>query len=146
ETKDFLKLPEKERRDKWMDKLHKDEVAARPKVWNEAVCMRCHVAPMRVNRLLVDPHFQRDWVEKVWAMHFNVETKTNDKLRKALDAKIRFVVDKSSLSEVLDHLREKGGLGVNIHIRAKGLKEQTVQLKLPEPVPIGAILQYLEDE
>src|SRR5207244_12476207 len=93
-----------------------------------------------------DRHFHREWVEKVWALHFNVEPKASDKLRKALDAKLRVVVDNSSLVEVLDYLREKGGLGVNIHIRAKGLKEQKVQVNMPEPVPIGAVFQYLEDE
>ena len=46
----------------------------------------------------------------------------------------------------LDYLREKMLPGINLHVRTKLSKKDAIDVKLFEPVPLGAVLQYLEDE
>jgi hypothetical protein len=73
-------------------------------------------------------------------------TPTTDKLRKALDAKIRVDFTKTRSSAVMDYLRDKALPGVNLVVRGKARDDVPVTVKLEEPVPVGAVLQFLEDE
>ena len=47
---------------------------------------------------------------------------------------------------MLEHLRDKSLSGINLHVRAKSLKKEAIDVKLGESVPAGAVLQFLEDE
>jgi hypothetical protein len=72
------------------------------------------------------------------------ESPFTEKLRKALDATTQ--LDENTVaSEALNYIREKALPGFNLVVRAK-LKDDPIAIKLREPVPAGAMLQFLEDE
>jgi hypothetical protein len=119
EMKDFLSRPEKIRRQKWVEKLG----ATQPQL--EAV---------------------RGYYPKAMALIVRSDSPMTDKLRKALDAPVRLEFHGTSLS-VLAHVRNTLLPGVNLVIRAKAIKnEDGVDINLKEPLPLGAFLQYLQDE
>lgn len=73
------------------------------------------------------------------------ETPLTEKLRKALDATTRLKIDGVAPKDAFEYLRDTALPGINVIVRAK-LKKDSVTIKLSEPVPVGAALQYLEDE
>jgi multidrug resistance efflux pump len=145
EMKNFLKIPKKDRREKWVDQLRRDEFARIHKGPVNASCIRCHENPWLGIGAPDDPN-HRIWVDKYWQFFFKPESPTTDKLRKALDATIRVDFDNMPLKDVLEYLRDKGQGDFNFHVRGKTRGETPVTVKLKTPVPIGAVLQFLEDE
>jgi hypothetical protein len=145
EMKSFLKIPEKDRREKWVDQLRRDEFARIHKGPVNASCVRCHENPWLGTDVPAD-HHHRMWVDKYWQLLLKPESPMTDKLRKALDAQTRMDLSSTSPKDVLEYLREKSLPGINLHVRAKSLKKEAIDVKLGESVPVGAVLQYLEDE
>jgi hypothetical protein len=79
-----------------------------------------------------------------------------DKIRQALDTRIQVDFDQVQPTEILDYLRDKVK-GFNLVVglygeqRPKGSTKgagelRPATLKLQEPVPVGAIFQFLEDQ
>ena len=145
EMKSFLKIPEKDRREKWVDQLRRDEFARIHKGPVNASCVRCHENPW-LGIGAPDDHHHRLWVDKYWQLLFKPESPMTDKLRKALDATIRVDFDNMPLKDVLEYLRDKVQGDFNFHVRGKARGGEGVTVKLKAPVPIGAVLQFLEDE
>jgi hypothetical protein len=145
EMKSFLKIPEKDRREKWVDQLRRDEFARIHKGPVNASCVRCHEHPWLGTDSPADRH-HGIWVEKYWQLLLKPESPMTDKLRKALDAQTTMNISGISSKEVLEHLRDKSLPGINLHVRAKSLKKEAINVKLGESVPVGAVLQFLEDE
>src|SRR5262249_45888611 len=145
EMKSFLKIPAKDRREKWVDQLRKDEFARIHKGPLNASCIKCHEYPW-LGIGAPDDHLHRIWVDKYWQLYFKPESPLTDKLRKALDVPIRADFNSMPLKDVLEYLRDKAQGDFNFHVRAKAREEEPVSVKLKTPVPIGAVLQFLEDE
>jgi hypothetical protein len=125
EMKAFLAMPAKDRREKWVEQLQK----ANPvQAWEIAV---------RVDRILV---------EKYWQGALKVpESPLTEKLRKALDGTIRLGFQDAPPAHVFEFIRQTALPGINLAVRVK-MKKDPITISLPEPVPVGAALQYLEDE
>ena len=69
-----------------------------------------------------------------------------DKLRKALDTPMTFPrAEVDLLTDLMEFVRDKG-LDFNIIIRLKSTKKMRLNIQLEKPIPLGAFLQYLEDE
>ncbi len=68
-----------------------------------------------------------------------------EKLRKALDTPVEVRQSNLPLHDALGMLRDKMQ-GINLHISSKKLVEANVEFHLQQPVPIGALLQWLEDQ
>ena len=68
-----------------------------------------------------------------------------DKVKKALDKPITVEFSDAPVRDVIDYLRDHLK-GVNLHVTAKLQDKDKVTLKLSEPIPVGAVLQWLEDE
>jgi hypothetical protein len=69
-----------------------------------------------------------------------------EKLRTALDTKLTMNGDDMRMKDVFAYIQDKSLKGINLHVRAKGLNEEPITIKLSEPIPLGAFLQFLEDE
>ncbi len=68
-----------------------------------------------------------------------------DKVRQALDVPIKGDFNGVILRDVLDHIREHTK-GVNLHFVSKKLDlNEPITLTLRDPVPLGAVLQWFED-
>jgi hypothetical protein len=67
-----------------------------------------------------------------------------EKVIKALDTPIRADFEQATLTDALQFLRDKALPGVNLLWR-DSVKDVAVTVKMDVPVPVGAILQYLED-
>jgi hypothetical protein len=93
-----------------------------------------------------DDHLHRLWVDKYWQFFLRPESPMTDMLRKALDVPVRAEFDNMPLKDVLEYLRDKGHGDFNFHVRGKAREDRPVTVKLKTPVPIGAVLQFLEDE
>jgi hypothetical protein len=119
EMKDFLSRPEKVRRQKWVEKL----AATQPRL-----------------------ETARDYYPMAMALVVRSASPMTDKLRKALDAPVRMQAQGLTAKDLLDHVRDTMLPGVNLHVRAKALKNNAVDINLKEALPLGAFLQYLEDE
>jgi hypothetical protein len=147
EIQEFMKLPQKDRREKWLDQIRSGEELARihkaAGAGFDASCVRCHKNPWGAKTAEAD--LQRMWVEKVWQIYLQgPESPLSEKLRPALDARMSVDFNGVPLSEVLENLRQK--VGVNLHMRGKLRRDGPVKVKLEAAVPVGAVLQYLEDE
>jgi hypothetical protein len=97
-------------------------------------------------RAVVDQVMENKW--KV--VPVGSDTSTADKLRKILDAPASLVAPGQSKGQsnaqfVFDHMRKSMLPGINLVVRAKVL-DKPVNLPLNQPVPVGAVMQYLEDE
>ncbi len=128
EMKDFLKMPEKDRREKWLDQLSRKERVAIERIEG--------LHTLDVSR-----------IEAVWAL---VNLKAPDspltnKLRKALDTPISLKAGDIDQAALMEYVREKLK-GVNLHVRAKSAKKAEIHVFLGEPIPLGAFLQFIEDE
>jgi hypothetical protein len=69
---------------------------------------------------------------------------TADKIRKALDAPVKVDFVKLPPSHILSFARDKAK-GLNV-IEAFKMADDPVTLQLPEPVPLGALFQWFEDQ
>jgi hypothetical protein len=69
-----------------------------------------------------------------------------DKIRKALDKPITVDFRDVPFSEVLAHLQDKTGIIIRNHLAAYKEGNPRITLKFPEPLPLRAVLQALEDE
>jgi hypothetical protein len=153
ETKDFLSLPAKERREQWLEQLLKNEVLKneQPAQYFFRVARKI---PM--HREIFDNdkavEFSSDGTINFSkrADFFSTYDKSDlpmiEKLRKALDTPVRLDVGSLSPGEVLGYVRDKMLPGVNLHMRLKSFKKEAIDVKLTEQLPVGAVLQYLEDE
>jgi multidrug resistance efflux pump len=74
------------------------------------------------------------------------ETPLTEKLRKALDAPAAHNGGKFNPTDALNNVQTNMFPGINLLVRAKSLKKEPMEIKLTQPVPAGAYLQYLEDE
>jgi hypothetical protein len=144
EMKGFLKMPEKDRREKLVNQLWKDELTRVHKGPQNAGCARCHGNPWPATGAPFDPHHDF-WVEKYWQLALKAESPMTEKLRKALNSPVSFSPGRITAKESLEVVHGKMFPGINLHIRAKSLKKE-IDIKLTEQVPVGAVLQYLEDE
>jgi hypothetical protein len=88
----------------------------------------------------------RDAEVVFWSLKLKSDSPLSDKLRSALDASTSVDVQSASVQEVVEYIREKMLPGINVHVRGKAIKNDNVTVRLPESVPVGAVLQYLEDE
>jgi hypothetical protein len=75
----------------------------------------------------------------------NLPASLADKVRAALEAPIKGEFRDSRPSEVIEWLTSPFK-GINIHITAKIPDNTKVTIKLTDPIPTGAALQWLEDE
>ena len=116
EMKTFLAMPAKERREKWISQVHGVSQASAAAVW------------LNKHQAAAVP-----------------ETPLTEKLRRALEATAQLDEDAVAPAEAFNYLREKALPGFNLIVRAK-LKDDPITVKLREPVPVGAMLQFLEDE
>lgn len=66
------------------------------------------------------------------------------KIRKALDTPVRVEHRGTSLPIILEHFQEKIGIQIVVNV-AEGFQSKTAQISFPDPVPLGAALQALED-
>ena len=119
EMKDFLKMPEKERRALWIDLLEKK---AQVIVGLDVIAREIAVLALA-----------------------EIGSPLTDKLRKALDSPISLRGGDTNAADLIDSLRDKLK-GVNLHVRVKSMKKEQVDLQLAEPIPLGAVLQFIEDE
>jgi hypothetical protein len=142
EIQKFKKMPEKDRRERWVDQLWAQELTRVHKAPPNDGCVKCHAVSWLAP---ADPHHKL-WVEKYWQIFLKPESPMTDKLRKALDTQTRMDFSARAPKDVLDYLREKMLPGINLHVRTKLSKKDAIDVKLFEPVPLGAVLQYLEDE
>jgi hypothetical protein len=130
EMKEFLKTPAKDRREKWIGNLQ-----------NKAVHEQAYI-PARFYEA-----FPR-MPEQTYRLDWNTPTKTatplTNKLRTALDATAT-LKQQGSPEDYLNFLRKELLPGINLQTRAK-LANIPIDLKLTEPVAVGAILQFLEEE
>jgi hypothetical protein len=70
-----------------------------------------------------------------------------DKLRAALDKTTPgFAYGDTPANEVLDYVRNAILPGINVTVRGKAVGKQKISVGLKQPIPAGAVLQYLEDE
>ena len=76
---------------------------------------------------------------------FKTDSPKRQKLRMALDAPVQMEAESVTAKDAVAVVANKLA-GVNVMIRAKGLGPRKIDLKLTEPVPLGAALQYIEDE
>jgi hypothetical protein len=121
EIAQFKSMPEKTRRKQWIEKL--TQVDSLPAT--------------RVD------------VEKLWQKYLLLpDSPMTDKLRKALDASTggKFEYGDTAPKVILDNLRDGAFTGINMQVRVKAWKKKSIDIKLPQPVPMGAVLQLLEDE
>ncbi len=116
EMKKFLAIPARDRREKWISQAIEEGQAS------GAV----------------------KWLNKVYAASIP-ESPLAEKLRKALDATTKLDVDTIGVGEAFQFVREEALPGINLIVRAK-MKKETVAIRLRSPVPVGAMLQFLEDE
>jgi hypothetical protein len=135
ETKDFLKIPEKERREKLQEKVQKTSRA-------EAERLKLRRNALETRRILIREEFE-DWLALGRA--HTPPSPLTDKLRKALDAPVRLQTTGMTPPDVLDHVRDTMLNGVNLVVR-KGFKDDAMNIQLKEPIPVGAFLEYLQDE
>lgn len=68
-----------------------------------------------------------------------------DKLRKVLDTQVTLRQSDMTLHDAVSFLSDRMQ-GINLHIGDKKLHDSKVNLYLPEPVALGAVFQYFEDE
>jgi Protein of unknown function (DUF1549) len=126
EMKKFLATPEKDRREKWIDQ----RLSA-----NREFILNHRNAVAEYNRALAAAFHRADVPE----------TPLTEKLRKALDADTQLDEDTVAPTDALGFVREKALPGVNLVVRAK-LNDKPIAIRLREPVPVGAMLQFLEEE
>jgi hypothetical protein len=83
-----------------------------------------------------------------WEVVLNIKRNTplTDKLRKALDTPIKLKVDKMSGAELMAFLRAQLP-GINLLTRVNQPTEaRGFAIEFTEPVPLGAFLQFIEDD
>lgn len=68
-----------------------------------------------------------------------------DKIRKALDTEVTLRQSEMTLHDAVSLLSDKMQ-GMNVHISDKKLMETKINLYLLQPVALGAVFQYFEDE
>lgn len=142
EMKKFLGLPEKDRREKWLEQTLKQEkhpnAHADLMAWLGAStqCTHCHQGTT-----FKHPHGRVHWAEWI-----TKETPLTEKLRTVLDKTSRFEYGDTAPKVIFDNLRDSTLAGLNLSVRVKTWKKDKIDVKLPQPVPMGAVLQYLEDE
>lgn len=68
-----------------------------------------------------------------------------DKIRKALDTPVKLEFTQASPKDILDYLRDRTN-GFNLVDQAHVDKASNIDLRLTEPVPVGAVFQLLEDQ
>lgn len=120
EMQDFLRLPEKQRRELWLDRLKKE-------------------GP-RVNRLLLDPSNEVDPLRA-----FVLSPTTREKLRTALNGEIKLKGVDIRAADAFEYTREHMK-GINLVVRFKPGKKEPNQINIEEPIKLAAFLQLLEDE
>ena len=69
----------------------------------------------------------------------------SDKIRKALDTPVHVDFKQAKPKEILDFLQQHTK-GFNLVEQVRMDKAAPVDLRLTEPVPVGAIFQFLEDQ
>jgi len=130
ETKEFMKQTERDRREKWVDKVQKT------KRLDELRSKRLDELRTRHELYLYD----------LSSLALKSASPLTDKLRKALDKPVRLDAQKLSSRDILELVRDKMLAGVNLTVRPKALKKDGVDIGIRESIPLGAFLQYLEDE
>lgn len=124
ETKSFMSLAEKTRREEWIEKLLKIEESSHPAFLSDLVFNA------KVSKRTLDSKF---------------DTSMTDKLRTALDAPILLKGEKFNQAQILDRIRDHLN-GVNLHVRHKAPKDRAIEIQFNEPMPLGAFVQFIEDE
>lgn len=155
ELKAFLAAPAKDRREKWLNQLLKSHAESPRGTWKDWVksCIRCHDSSLRPWSVMNEP-WHNFGVDQPIRIPARTDSPLHDKLRMALDNRIKFKAEKKSPTEVLSFVRDYLP-GVNLNVRIKPpLKgafnpedpARTVTADFSEPIPMGAFLQFLEDE
>jgi Protein of unknown function (DUF1549) len=129
EIQKFSKMPEKDRCSQWIDQLLKNEDLT-------------HIR--NVTREFGDPG--AGTIDELWRLYSKPASPLTDKLRKALDAPITLKAENMKLKDVMDYVQDEHLRGINLVVRASSLKKDPITIMLGEPIPLGAFLQYLEDE
>jgi hypothetical protein len=148
ETKAFLKLPEKDRRAKWIEQLEQRHARANVPAQCLAMstfgqgCNSCHITTAMPLAAMGDHQL----LEKYWQNALKPDSPQTDKLRKALDAPMHMNMKGLLPKDSLELLRDKALPDINLLLRAKKMKKEAIGVSLTAPVPVGALLQYLEDE
>jgi hypothetical protein len=147
EIQEYMKAPEKERRQKWIDHLLQSHGSPRDSGMVGATgCVRCHDKAVRVLDTSVIGH---------WLLA-NTDSPMSDKVRKALDTPIKLVLEKNSVNDALEAVRRHVP-GVNVMIRYKSDRRspgstspepasKTLSADFSAPIPLGGYIQFLEDE
>jgi hypothetical protein len=94
----------------------------------------------------MDEDIARLWAEQLLVV--KTESPQRKKLRNALDTETKYPpqLNGKTLADIAGVIRDEEGLGINIVIRVKSKKIEKVNIQLEKPIPLGAFLQYLEDE
>jgi hypothetical protein len=149
EIKSFKALTEKDRRQKWIDQLLQTQwkTPNSTSIDVASSCIRCHEPTSRW-AVLADSFHHGMWLDRFLGIAAKPDSPLTDKLRKALDTTIHAELTKAPQKEVMDFVRSKTP-GVNLIVRLKSDRkagEATITANFRDPIPLGAFLQYLEDE
>lgn len=141
ETKDFLKLPSKDRRKLFAEQLQKIQ---------KSLAESFKAEDLKRQNLEAANHYVRNrayenYLGAVAAAHRPASPLT-EKLRKALDAPVRLQVSSCPPLEALEHVRDAMLDGLNLVVRVRPLKTDPLDIRFKAPIPAGAFLEYLEDE
>jgi hypothetical protein len=117
------------------------EVWFKPDRWPDSIVLLNGANAVSPTELL---RYQSDRLKAVQSLA-DIGSPMTDKLRKALDAPMTFPRAESDLADLMEYVRDKG-LDVNIIIRLKLIKKEKLKVKLERPIPLGAFLQFVEDE
>ncbi len=148
ELQKFLAAPEKDRREKWLDLLLKSHAESPRGTWRER-----HDSSLRPWSVM-NEHWHNFGVDQPIRIPVRTDSPLHDKLRRALENRITFKAEKKSPTEVMNFVRDYLP-GVNLNVRIKPAPKgafspeepaRTVTADFSEPIPIGAFLQFLEDE
>jgi hypothetical protein len=87
-----------------------------------------------------------EWTQKeVLSARSPLPTAMTDKIRKALDTPVNVNFKQAKPKEILDFLQQYS-TGFNLVEQVRMDKAAPVDLRLTEPVPVGAVFQFLEDQ
>ena len=140
EMKAFLKMPENDRRAKWIEQQSR---MGRDSIWID-YGFPIYMSPDgKRYQALVAPHI----LDFHTRLSRTPDSPLTEKLRKALDAPVSLTLLMAKPPDLMKTTRDDvlGG-DINIIVRIKTWKKDAVNVILPKKVPAGAMLQFLEDE
>lgn len=149
ELQSFKALPEKDRREKWVDQMLKSQPRFLHAYGDGASsCIRCHDTNSRWSTF-GDLFHHGIWFDRLLNVSAKPDTPMAEKLRKALDSTLKIEMRSTPAVKVFEFMRDKMQ-GVNVVVRYKSLyapsHEKGISANFGEPIALGAFVQYVEDE